>query len=248
MGILAPLYLAGLAALSLPLILHLVRRTPRGRQDFSSLMFLAPSPPAAHAPQPARPDPAAAPALAALALLAFAFARPFLARGGDAGRSADLPRRRVAILVDTSASMRRGDLWQQAMRQVEKELDELAPHDEVALFTFGERLQTVVDFDSDGRAAPAQPGRHRPPAAADSCARPGARPTWARRSSPWPASSTPPATCSSSPPSRRSCSSAIFRREPHRSAAGLRVARATCALSTRSVTPKRPRRMPSPTC
>ena len=45
MGFLVPLYLAGLAALSLPLILHLVRRTPRGRQEFSSLMFLAPTPP-----------------------------------------------------------------------------------------------------------------------------------------------------------------------------------------------------------
>ena len=45
MGVLAPLYLAGLAALSLPLILHLIRRTPRGRREFSSLMFLLPSPP-----------------------------------------------------------------------------------------------------------------------------------------------------------------------------------------------------------
>ena len=45
MGVLVPLYLAGLTALSLPLILHLVRRTPRGRQEFSSLMFLSPTPP-----------------------------------------------------------------------------------------------------------------------------------------------------------------------------------------------------------
>ena len=42
MGILAPLFLASLAALSLPLIFHLVRRTPRGKQEFSSLMFLEP--------------------------------------------------------------------------------------------------------------------------------------------------------------------------------------------------------------
>src|SRR4029079_18220645 len=45
MGILAPLFLASLAALSLPLIFHLVRRTPRGKQEFSSLLFLTPSPP-----------------------------------------------------------------------------------------------------------------------------------------------------------------------------------------------------------
>ena len=45
MSLLVPFFLAGLAALSLPLLLHLVRRTPRGRQSFSSLMFLEPTPP-----------------------------------------------------------------------------------------------------------------------------------------------------------------------------------------------------------
>jgi hypothetical protein len=60
----------------------------------------------------------------------------------------DLPARRVAILVDSSASMRRGDLWQQTLAQVEKELADLSPHDEVALFTFGESLQTEVGFDA----------------------------------------------------------------------------------------------------
>src|SRR5262249_6932699 len=60
----------------------------------------------------------------------------------------DLQARRVAILVDTSASMRRGDLWTQALAQVEKELADLGPHDEIALFTFGNHLQTVVGFDA----------------------------------------------------------------------------------------------------
>lgn len=154
MGVLAPLYLAGLAALSLPLILHLVRRTPRGRQDFSSLMFLTPSPP--RLTRRSRLDQILLllMRLAALALLAFAFARPFFREAATLSLS-DLPTKRVAILVDTSASMRRGDLWQQAIRQIEKELNELAPHDEVALFTFNERLQNVVDFDASQSGASA---------------------------------------------------------------------------------------------
>src|SRR5438445_9579193 len=127
MGFLAPLYLAGLAALSVPLVLHLIRRTPRGRQEFSSLMFLLPSPP--RLTRRSRLDQIILllMRLAALALLAFAFARPFLREAATLALE-DLPARRVAILVDTSASMRRGNLWQQALAQIEKELSGLAPH------------------------------------------------------------------------------------------------------------------------
>ncbi len=147
MGVLAPLYLAGLAALSLPLIFHLVRRTPRGRQEFSSLMFLLPSPP--RLTRRSRLDQILLLLLrlAALALLAFAFARPFLREAATLALE-DLPARRVAILVDSSASMRRGDLWQQALARVEKELSDLGPRDEVALYTFGDRLRTEIGFDS----------------------------------------------------------------------------------------------------
>src|SRR5439155_14638400 len=52
------------------------------------------------------------------------------------------------ILVDASASMRRGDLWQQSLARIEKELANLGPHDEVALYTFADRLRTEVGFDA----------------------------------------------------------------------------------------------------
>ncbi len=148
MGLLAPLFLAGLAALSVPLILHLVRRTPKGKKEFSSLMFLSPSPP--RLTRRSRLDQILLllMRLAALALLAFAFARPFLRQEATLSL-ANLPSRRVAILLDTSASMRRADLWQQAIRQVEKELDDLGPQDEVAFYTFSDRLQTHVGFDTN---------------------------------------------------------------------------------------------------
>jgi hypothetical protein len=146
MGLLTPLYLAGLAALSLPILFHLIRRTPRGRQAFSSLMFLTPSPP--RLTRRSRLDHLLLLLLraAVLALLALAFARPFL-REATMLPLSDSPARRVAILLDQSASMRRGDLWQQATREVEEVLADLGRNDDVALVTFGERVETIIDFD-----------------------------------------------------------------------------------------------------
>jgi hypothetical protein len=156
MGILAPLFLAGLAGLALPLVLHLSRRTPRGRQQFSSLMFLSPTPP--RLTRRSRLDQVLLLLLrlAALALLAFAFARPFL-RENSLLLITDLEQRRVALVIDTSASMRRGDLWQQAIKTAEKELDGLAPHDEVALYTFADRVNTIVSFATPDKRDTANP-------------------------------------------------------------------------------------------
>jgi hypothetical protein len=55
--------------------------------------------------------------------------------------------RRIALLIDTSASMRRADLWSQATARVEKVLDGLAPADDLALFAFDERVTPLVTFD-----------------------------------------------------------------------------------------------------
>jgi hypothetical protein len=148
---LVPLYLAGLTALSLPLIFHLVRRTPRGRQDFSSLMFLSPTVP--RLTRRSRIDQILLLLLrlAALALVVLAFSRPFLREAASLS-FADLAGKRVAILIDTSASMKRGDLWQQAVRAAEKHLNDLNPQDDVALFAFSDRLRTIIDFQKEGAA------------------------------------------------------------------------------------------------
>ena len=146
MGFLAPLFLAGLGALSIPFILHLVRRTPRSRFVFSSLMFLAPTPP--RLTRRSRLDQLLLllARLAALGLLALAFSRPFI-RESSLLTASDLPSRRVALLVDASASMRREDLWKRAIDHALAELSDLGPSDDVALFTFTDRLETVVGFE-----------------------------------------------------------------------------------------------------
>ena len=113
MSFLTPLYFLGLAAVAAPIVFHLIRRSPKGEVPFSSLMFLTATPP--RLTRRSRLDHWLLLALraAALALLAFAFARPFLREAAAArfrrqGTAAD------CALVDTSASMRRGDLWTRA--------------------------------------------------------------------------------------------------------------------------------------
>ncbi len=135
MSLLTPLYLLGLAAISLPILFHLIRRTPRGRQAFSSLMFLSPSPPRLTRRSRIEQWLLLLLRAAALILLAIAFARPFLRHAANLSW-AGVRGRRVVILLDTSASMQRRGLWQQAVARVERTLSGLEVVDEVALFTF----------------------------------------------------------------------------------------------------------------
>jgi hypothetical protein len=82
----------------------------------------------------------------ALALLALAFARPFLRQPAQAG-DADASQERVAIVVDTSASMRRGDLWQQATAAVDAAVAACRPQDQVAVFASDETLRPIAGFE-----------------------------------------------------------------------------------------------------
>ena len=84
MGLLAPLYIAGMVAIALPILFHLIRRTPEGRQAFSSLMFLQPSPPRITKRSRLQNILLLILRALALALLALAFARPFFTGGMDA--------------------------------------------------------------------------------------------------------------------------------------------------------------------
>jgi len=143
MGLLSPLYLLGLSALALPILFHLVRRTPKGRQEFSSLMFLQPTPPILTRRSRLDQLLLLLLRLAALALLAFAFGRPYLRQSATLPFDA-VPGRRLALLVDTSASMRRGDLMAQAKRAAEKVLDDLGPDDEISLYVFGDRCRRLI--------------------------------------------------------------------------------------------------------
>ena len=126
MSFLAWAFGLGALAVAFPLIFHLIRRTPTGRQEFSSLMFLRPSPP--RLTKRSRLDNLLLLLLRAaiIALLAFAFMRPFFREQVNL-ISSDIPARKVAILLDTSASMKSGDLWKKANLEILGVLSKLEP-------------------------------------------------------------------------------------------------------------------------
>src|ERR1044071_1955406 len=117
MSFLAPFFLIGGLAIAGPIIFHLVRRTTRERTLFSSLMFLLPSPPRLSKRHRLEHILLLILRCIALALLALGFARPFLRQAPINDPSAAEPKR-IIVLVDTSASMRREGLWAAARDRV----------------------------------------------------------------------------------------------------------------------------------
>ena len=132
MSLLAPLYVLGLLAVSLPIIFHLIRRTPRGEPVQLADVPLAVAA-AAHAPQPAGTYCCCCCCAGWRSSLLGVRVCPAVLAAAGADRRRQMPtQRRVAIVVDTSASMRRGDLWQQAIATVDEVVAECRPLDQIA--------------------------------------------------------------------------------------------------------------------
>src|SRR5215216_3803314 len=115
MSFLAPLFLVGAVAIAGPILFHLIRRSVRERVKFSTLMFLKPTPP--RLTKRSRLENLILLLLRCgiICLLAMSFARPYFQRS-----AAEPPKaaagKRIVVLLDTSASMRRQGLWDAAKR------------------------------------------------------------------------------------------------------------------------------------
>lgn len=151
MSFLAPVFLVGALAIGLPVVFHLIRRTTRERTMFSSLLLLRPTPPRLTRRSRIEHWLLLALRCAAICLLALAFARPFLRSQGGAPDTAG--GRRTLILVDSSASMRRANLWADARQKVDALARGARPGDQVALATFDMSLHSLVTFEQWNAAA-----------------------------------------------------------------------------------------------
>ncbi|HCN75665.1 MAG TPA: hypothetical protein DIT13_00555 [Verrucomicrobiales bacterium] len=155
MSWLFPLYLLGAGAIIAPILMHLRRRPPQDRVEFSSLMFL----------QARTPVPVSKRRIEhwlllllrclALILLALMFSRPWLQTDARAGADGG---RAVFMLVDRSASMRRGDLMKQALGRAREVIQKTTPADRMALAAFDDRLHPLWTFGEDAESGPARSG------------------------------------------------------------------------------------------
>ena len=140
MSFLTPLFFAALAALGVPILIHMIQRQRTEVIEFPSLMFVRKIPFHSLRRQRVRHWLLLLLRCAALALLIAAFARPFI-------RSAVLAvvtggSREVVILVDRSYSMGYGNRWERARDAARDVVGDLAPDDQA----------TVVFFDSGAQA------------------------------------------------------------------------------------------------
>src|SRR5688572_30662506 len=153
MSFLTPLFLLGGLAIAGPIIYHLVRRTTREKTRFSSLMFLLPSPPRLSKRHRLEHLLLLILRCAALALLALGFARPFIRQTPINDPTTAQPKR-IVVLVDTSASMRRDGVWPAATARVEQVLRRAAPVDQVAIYPYAKQATPLVSFEDWNRTAP----------------------------------------------------------------------------------------------
>ena len=154
MSFLYPLFLAGIAAVGLPIVLHMIRRHTRKRVTFSSLMFLRTTIP--RFKNRSRIENLLLLILRCiiLCLLAFGFSRPFFPR--EAVESRVGLGRRIVLLVDTSASMRRAGMWDQAISEAQSVLEDVSQADRVCVMSFDQGTKTLMGFEQWGALDPSQ--------------------------------------------------------------------------------------------
>jgi hypothetical protein len=147
MTFLAPLFLAGLLAVALPLWLHRLSSTNPNRQAFSSLMFLEAGEPRRVLAKKLQYLLLLALRIALLVLLVLAFAQPawFRLPGGAAAEDAQLH----LIVVDTSASMSQSDRWDRAQSAAADIVGDMTDDDQAQVIAAGRVAELVTAATAD---------------------------------------------------------------------------------------------------
>ena len=136
LAFLVPAFLAGLAAIAIPVLVHLRHRERKEPVRFPSLMFLRRIPFREVRRQQIHHWPLFLLRVLAVALLVFAFARPFL-RGRNAPLVAPGAQgRELVILLDRSASMGYGTRWSRAQAAARQAINGMGRDDRASIVFF----------------------------------------------------------------------------------------------------------------
>src|SRR5690349_12428802 len=114
MAFLAPLFFVGLAAIAVPVFVHLIQRERKDVIQFPSLMFLQKIPYQSVERRRIHNWWLLLMRATAMALIVAAFSRPFFTQAAATAAAAATGAREVVILLDRSASMGYGDRWTRA--------------------------------------------------------------------------------------------------------------------------------------
>jgi hypothetical protein len=143
MTLLTPAFLAGLAALAVPLLVHLIRRERDDAVEFPSLMFISRIPQRTVKRRRIRNWWLFALRSLAVIFLVGAFARPFVERSPDAIAAGEAARE-VVIVLDRSFSMGYAGRWDRALAAARETVDNLGAHDRASLVVFDATAVTVA--------------------------------------------------------------------------------------------------------
>ena len=139
LAFLSPLFLAGMAAAAIPLVLHLLKREPEPRVRFAAVRWLKQAPVEHTEKRHLRELLLLALRIAVLVLLALAFARPFLPAGAAAGVSAV-----TMIAIDTSYSMSGPGRIERARQLAKDAMARVPGGDLVGLVAFADEAEILM--------------------------------------------------------------------------------------------------------
>lgn len=142
MTLLAPIFLAGLLAIGLPLWLHRLSSENPNRRPFSSLMFLEPGEPQRVLAKNLQYLLLLALRIALLVLLVLAFVDPAFWRSPTLASGSGA--RLHIVVLDTSASMTAGERWDDAVDEARDVIDSLPVADRAQIVAAGRTIELVT--------------------------------------------------------------------------------------------------------
>jgi hypothetical protein len=145
---LTPLFLLGLGAIAIPVLIHLIQREKKRVIEFPSLMFVRRIPYQSVRRRRIRHWALLLLRAAAFALIVAAFARPFLRQSAMAAAVRG-GAREVVILLDQSASMGYGDHWDKAREAARSVVRGLGQDDKATLVLFSRNAEENMRATSD---------------------------------------------------------------------------------------------------
>lgn len=149
MGFIAPWFLAGLAAVGLPVYFHLLKRHKTTPLPFASLMFFERRTQSSIKHRRLQYLLLFALRLAFIILLVLAFARPYLPSSAVASAHGA---RTLALVIDDSFSMKQGGRLEQAKQDALKVINGMSAADRAQVLAIGGRTRVLTDMVNDKEA------------------------------------------------------------------------------------------------